>query len=102
MQDSHTSKTVKAHLRQPRPSHGLDLRVKVLKTFEVVPSLLGSGLPFRVLIFQGLWVRRGRITSLLRNRPTLGPYSRLTHTQSPMVVLGGGAFSYERGHPVNP
>ena len=32
-----------AHIRQSRPDSGLGFRVKVLKTFEVVPSSLGSG-----------------------------------------------------------
>ena len=40
-----------------------------------------------------------RVTSLIRNTPLLGPYSR-TNTKGPMVVLGGGAVSYERGTTV--
>ena len=36
-----------------------------------------------------------RGTSLIRNSTPLGPYS------SPMVALGGGAVSYERGTPVH-
>ena len=32
-----------AHIRQPRPNYGLHIQVKVLKTFQVVPSSLGSG-----------------------------------------------------------
>ena len=39
-----------------------------------------------------------RGTSLIRNTPLLGPYSR--NTWGPMVVLGGGAVSCERGTPV--
>jgi len=34
-----------AHIRQSRPDSVLDIQVKVLKTFEVVPSSLGSGEP---------------------------------------------------------
>ena len=37
-------------------------------------------------------------TSLIRKTPLLGPNSRTI--QAPMVVLGGGAVSYERGTPV--
>ena len=33
-----------ANIRQPRSDYGLGFQVKVLKTFEVVPSSLGSGL----------------------------------------------------------
>ena len=32
-----------AQIRQPRPESGLGSQVEVLKTFEVVPSSLGSG-----------------------------------------------------------
>jgi len=32
-----------ANIRQSRPDSGLGYKVKDLKTFEVVPSLLGSG-----------------------------------------------------------
>ena len=31
-----------AHMGQSRPDHGLGFQVKVLKTFQVVPSSLGS------------------------------------------------------------
>ena len=31
-----------AHIRQSRPDSGLDLHLKVLKTFQVVPFSLGS------------------------------------------------------------
>jgi len=34
-----------ARKRQSRPDFGLGFQVKVLKTFEVVPSSLGSGSP---------------------------------------------------------
>jgi len=34
--------TYMAHIRQPRPDSGLGFQVKVLETFQVVPSLLGS------------------------------------------------------------
>ena len=40
-----------------------------------------------------------RGTSLIRKRMPLGPYSR--NTSGTTVVLGGGAFSYERGIPVD-
>jgi len=44
-----------AHLRQSRPYSGLDFQVKILKTFESVPSSLGSeacahGLSFHVKV----------------------------------------------------
>ena len=39
-------------------------------------------------------------TSFIRNRPPLGPYSRTKPLEGPMVALGGGAVSYERGTPV--
>ena len=42
---------------------------------------------------------RYRGTSLIRYSPLLGPYRRTSYTQGPMVVLGGGAVSYERGTP---
>jgi len=32
-----------AHIRQPRPDFGLGFQVKVLETFPVVPTSLGSG-----------------------------------------------------------
>jgi len=32
-----------AHIRQSRPDSGLGFQVKVLKTFQVVPSSLESG-----------------------------------------------------------
>ena len=32
-----------AHVRQSRPDYGLGFQVKVLDTFEIVPSLLGIG-----------------------------------------------------------
>jgi len=32
-----------AHVRQSGPESGLDFQIKVLKTFQVVPSSLGSG-----------------------------------------------------------
>ena len=32
-----------AHIRQSRPDSGLGFRVQFLNTFQVVPSLLGSG-----------------------------------------------------------
>jgi len=32
-----------ASIRQSRPDSGLDFQIKVLRTFEVVPSSLGSG-----------------------------------------------------------
>jgi len=38
-------------------------------------------------------------TSLIRKNPSLGPYSRPV-PRAPIVVLGGGAVSYERGTPV--
>jgi hypothetical protein len=42
-----------------------------------------------------------RGTSLMRNTPLLGPYRRTMHrVLCPMVVLRGGAVSYERGTPV--
>ena len=41
-----------------------------------------------------VYIYRG--TSLIRNCPPLGPYSRPT----PLVVLGGAAVSDERGTPV--
>jgi len=34
-----------AHVRQSRPDSGLGFQAKVRKTFEVVPSSLGSGEP---------------------------------------------------------
>ena len=34
-----------AHIRQSRPGSGLGLQVNVIRTFEVVLSLLGSGNP---------------------------------------------------------
>ena len=37
-----------------------------------------------------------RVTSPIRTSAPLGPYGRTT----PMVVLGGWAFSHERGTPV--
>ena len=40
-----------------------------------------------------------RGTSLIRNRPTLGPYSR-TMPRLLWLSWGGEAFSYERGTPV--
>ena len=36
-------RTSMAHTRQSRPDSGLGFQVKVLKTFQVVPSSLGSG-----------------------------------------------------------
>ena len=39
-----THKTVKARTRQSRPDSGLGFQVKVLNTFQGVPSSLGSGL----------------------------------------------------------
>ena len=36
-------RAIMAHIRQPRPDSGLAMTVKVFKTFEVVPSSLGSG-----------------------------------------------------------
>jgi len=33
-----------AHIRQPRPDSGLGFQVKVIRTFQIGPSLLGSGL----------------------------------------------------------
>ena len=38
------------------------------------------------------------VTSLVRKRTPLGPYSR--SAWGPMLVLGRGAVSYERGTPV--
>jgi len=60
-----------AHIRQSRLDYGLLLQVKVLKTFQGVPSLLLGRLGAPLA---GGKAYRG--TSLIRNRPTLGPYSR--------------------------
>ena len=47
IRQSRPYKTVKAanvaHTRQSRPDSGLDFQARVLKTFQVVPSSLGSG-----------------------------------------------------------
>ena len=32
-----------AHIKQSRPDSGLGVQVKVVKTFQVVPTSLGSG-----------------------------------------------------------
>jgi len=40
-----------------------------------------------------------RGTSLIRNNPPRRTLQK-DYTQGPMVVLGGGAVSYERGAPV--
>jgi len=54
----------------------------------------GSGFMLRD---QGVAFSGCRGTSLISNRLLLGPQRR---PQGPMVVLGGGAFSYERVTPV--
>ena len=39
------------HIRQSRPDSGLGFQVKVRKTFQVVPSSLGSGLKSDMIRF---------------------------------------------------
>ena len=41
------------HIRQSRPDSGLDFETKVIKTFRVVPSSLGSGFSQRLLERKG-------------------------------------------------
>ena len=72
-----------AQIRQSGPDYGLGLQIKVLKTFEGVPSSLGSGPSGQKgeglsheddasAIVEG----GARGTSLIRNSAPLGPCSR--------------------------
>ena len=51
---SHRCRANMAHLRQSRPESGLGFQVNVLKTFQAVPSSLGSSFPRTVAVVSGI------------------------------------------------
>ena len=50
-----TAETGMAHIRPSKPDYGLGIQMKVLKTFQAVPVLLGSGVICVPLIYSMLW-----------------------------------------------